>query len=230
MTYELFDDVDWDDPDAEPSIPDASEANLETVSRMLAAMRRLTNRIAEYEILHQNELARLSEQKERVVGPTRRRLDWLRSTVEQYAVRSFLDFDKTKIGTPNGTISSNQTKPVLTVDDERAGNYWEDLDPDLVSWKPKVDVKKLRAKLDRMIADGELEQVIVSTSGEHVVIPAGAAWRKPFGQFESGQFWRPPVVDTETGEVAPGGEYLPGVTWAPSGTDGCGRNIHIVLS
>jgi len=50
----LFDDADWIDVDDEsdPHIPDASEANIEMVSRMMASIRKLSTQLAEYEVLH----------------------------------------------------------------------------------------------------------------------------------------------------------------------------------
>ena len=229
----MFDDADWIDVDDEsdPHIPDASEANIEMVSRMMASIRKLSTQLAEYEVLHVAEQRRLDEQHAKVAGPIVRRIRHLQTVVESYGVRSFLDFKKTKIATPNGTITSRVTKPKLVVDDHEAGNFWQEEDPSLVDWKPKVLVAPLRAKLDQMEVNGEIYRCVVTDEGEMIgeqLIKPGEEYRQ---EFELNQTGRYRIVGFKAPEDDPNMEpYIPGVFWEPSGTLGSGRNFHVVIA
>jgi hypothetical protein len=215
----------------------AADANIDAVSRMMSAMRRLNAEIAEYDRLDAAERRRLDTARDRAIGPLVRRVEFLAGIVQDYAVRAFLDFGKTRLATPNGTITSNPTQPALVVDDDVAGQFFETTERvDLVAWKPKVPVKDLRTWLETAEANGELVRCIVTTTDdgvEELDLPPGHVYRFPFTDAETGRWRIPgggqePTPDVAHEVVGAGPDrYLPGVTWSPSGTGASGRNFHI---
>jgi hypothetical protein len=213
---------------------DASDKNLDVISRMLSALRRLNAEVAAYDKLDAIERRRLDRQRDVMVGPMVRRIGYLQMTITSFAVMSYRDFGKTRIGTPNGTITSNATKPALTVDDEVAGQWFETTDRGtLVKWAPKVPVNDLRDWLNQACHDGELVRCIVTTrtidtaEGDVVevtetVIAPDVVWRKPFAPDQTGRYRVAGDPNDPNHET-----YLPGVYWGPSGEDATGRNFHV---
>lgn len=225
------------DDDVEPSLPDASTLNLDLASRMMGALRHLNHRVAEYAVLDEAERRRLDAAREKAIGPVVRRIRSIEQSLTDYAVKSFLDFDKTKLATPNGVISSNSTLPKLVVDDKEAGNYFENEDPSLVVWTPKILMGDLRKWLLKGEEDGTLIRQVLTDDPDSDQIgvidaPSTKPYRTPFGPHDRG-VWRivgGGVYDTENGPEDRGPAYVPGVEWRPSGDGSVGRNFHITLS
>jgi hypothetical protein len=209
--------VDEDDPGVR-KIPSLTEMNLETVSRMLSALRRLYRQLAEYDQLHVAEQRRIDEQHARVVKPIVRRVEDLEASLHQFAVKAYLDENRTRIATPNGIISSSKTKPLLDFGDG-AGDWLHELAPQTVEYVPKIDKTHARQLLDHLVDSGVLERVIVGAvtpEGLDITVVTELPKQR---MTEPGRFR---VVKT--------GELVPGITWSTSGEHGVGRNFRVDAS
>lgn len=218
-----------EDPD---ETPESRLMSVERVNAMLGRWYRLQAEIDEYDRMHEAEIKRLTERRARAIGPVEKRVGRIRSAVEQFAVRSFLDFGKTNLRVPNGDI---QSRPVVAaIDYDGQGLFkWAvehgEFD-DMIELRPHFDLKKLRKWLDERVEKGHLQRLVVwegIDGPEFEVIDEKDGWHQEFPDGWTGVwFW------TETGAEEYGrneGEMLPGVNWAPKGTLGSGRNFKVKL-
>lgn len=231
--------TDADAPPDDPRWPvGPPTSSRERLNGVLGRLYRLRHEIDDYDALHNAEIARLKVRRQTAVGPLERRTRRLERFAEIFAVRAWLDFGQTGHRVPNGDITS---RPVLftidKTDSEVAEAPWSPLLPDgTIELRPWVDMKKLRAWLDAQTAAGFLQRMVSKPSTdpdadeEHVefyLVDEKEGWPWVFADgFEGVWFW------TEDGAAEHGtehGEILDGVTWAPNGTDGSGRNFKIKL-
>lgn len=223
MTELIPDDVEYDDPDWSPP-SDAAVANIEQVSRMLGALRRLHAEVADYDRLHQAEIERLDLQRRTVLGAPLNRIDFLESTITRFGVRAFADFGKTKFGTPNGIIKSSATKPAIDVDDAAAAEwvafFQTAAQPPLVEYRPKVFLDTARDLLGWLEEQKEIVRILtVDGDDAYVEFAPGDFPQRLLEPRETGRWYEPAT-----------GELVPGFTWRTTGTDGVGRNFRIVLA
>lgn len=219
-----------DDVESPETPPDSPVASVERVNAVLGRWHRLEAEIEAYDRLHRAEIERLDQRRQATVGPIERRIARLRRSVEQFAVQSFLTFGKTNLHVPNGDITSRPVVPAIERDDQVAHRWMSTIDDLNDAWEfvPKIDLRKLRSWLDERLAVGHLQRLVGHRGGDwFVTVDEEQGWHSEFGPDEVGYwFW------TETGAEAYGtreGEMLPGVTWAPKGTLGSGRNFKVKL-
>lgn len=230
------DDIDYAEADAEqdyPHLPDAADASLDQVSRMLRALRRITAKLAEYNALHAAELTRLDSQRERHTGPLVKRYSELHHALESYGRRAFQDFGKTRIATPNGTIIvGRQLVDELDIDDPSVVAEVPWFSP-LAQARVIIPKDELRAKLAELIETGFVRRAIRGRSAIRLREPAPDVYEilagderrtTPLRLGETGVFVRV-LVDTVNSTNSY--EEIPGLRWAPVGTDGLGRNVKV---
>lgn len=226
---EGFDHPPEEDPD---QAPESRLLSVERVNAMLGRWYRLKAEIEEYDRMHEAEIRRLTERRMAAIGPVEKRVNRIRYAVEQFAVRSFLDFGKTTLRVPNGDISSRAVVPDIDYDRDKLYDWAVEHGEfdDMVELRPHFDMKKLRAWLDERVAQGHIERLVIwegIDGTEFEVVDEKVGWHSEFVGTQQGVwFW------TETGAEEYGrneGEMLPGVTWSPKGTLGSGRNFKVKL-
>lgn len=226
---EGFDHPPEEDPD---ETAETRLMSVERVNAMLGRWYRLQAEIDEYDRLHDAEIKRLTERRAQAIGPVENRVGRIRYAIEQFAVRSFLDFGKTSLRVPNGDI---QSRPVVPAIDYEGQELFEwavehgEFD-DIIELRPWFDMKKLRKWLDDRVAQGHLQRLVIwegIDGPEFEVVDEEKGWH---GEFFDG--WKGAWFWTETGADEYGrneGELLPGVSWSPKGTLGSGRNFKVKL-
>lgn len=206
--------------------------SVERVNAMLGRWYRLQLDVDEYDRLHKAEIQRLKDRRDRAVGPVERRINRIRNAVEQFAVRSFLDFGKTSLRVPNGDIESRPVVISIDYDAEKLFKWAVDHGEfdDIIELKPTFDMKKLRAWLEARVEEGHLQRLVVwegADGPEFELVDEKVGWHNEFLAGQEGVwFW------TETGATEYGreeGQMLPGLTWSPKGTLGSGRNFKVKL-
>lgn len=217
-------------PDDEP-VESPLVMPIERVNALLGRWYRLQADVDDYDRLHNAEIERLSLRREAAVGPIERRIRRIQTAVEEFAVRSFLDFGKTSHRVPNGDIKSRPVVPGIEYDGKELFDWTVGMSAfdDICELRPWFDKKKLRAWLDRQVELGHIERLVIhDQSYDHFqVVDETVGWHSEFPPGYIGVwFW------TETGAEEFGmteGEILRGVTWSPNGTFGSGRNFKVTL-
>lgn len=220
--------------------PDAASMAAADVSRMLGALRRLTSRLADYDVLHARELARLDERRTKLIGPVADRIAALEQALRDYGLRAYEDFGKTGtiLATPNGSIRCG--RPLvseLSIKDDTVEEWLKWLAPDAVTYKAKIGKADLRFHLEQGVDKGQYRQAIVLDRGPDgvvvlvVVDPAEhpMGWHGEFTDEQTG-IWIRPHESTwpDAGEIiTDASRIVQGVTWHPTGERGCGRNFTI---
>lgn len=229
--------------------PDPASMAADDVNRMLGSLRRLMGRVADYDLLHIAELGRLQARRDKMVGPVIERVQALEQTLRDYGVRAFTDFGKTGtiLAAPNGSIRAGRELVTdLSIHDAAVEPWLKPLAPDAVSYTPKVSKADLRYHLEQGVIAGTYRQAIVvdrATSGVVAicVLEPGAKWSGLFDDRWAGVWVRPThnaaahpfdVSWPAQGEVIPDpdGAIVAGVTWKPTGEQGCGRSFTIDIS
>lgn len=215
-------DSDLDDVDLPP---DASTLALPDVDRMLRAMRSIQKELDTYQHMHQIEVDRLAERYHQVCGPLKDRLDQLEQAVTQFGVKTWVDFGKTSMHLPNGSITSRKVSDPLTVDSnnetlrEFVTRHCPGDTAAAIGVTYKVFTGPLRSLLDQMESDGLVVRAV--RNGEHLFTidsPDGEPprWSRRMEPGEVGVY-----VDGGTGEI------IPGITWEYGGDLGSGRNFTV---
>lgn len=228
--------------------PDPASMAADDVNRMLGALRRLMGRVADYDLLHVAELARLDARREKMVGPVIARIESLEGTLRDYALRAFTDYGKTGtiLAAPNGSIRAGRELVTdLSIADDKVEAWLKPLAPDAVTYKPQVSKADLRYHLEQGVIAGWYRQAIVVDRGMSgviviAVLEPGARWSGLFDERWAGVWVRPEHAGAgklgvaswpEQGEVITDtGRILDGVTWKPTGEQGCGRTFTIDIS
>jgi len=202
--------------------PDPSSMAAVDISRQLGALRRLYAHLGSYEQLHLAEVERLEARRDVLTGPLVERIQRIEAALRQYALRSFLDFGKTGtiLATPNGVIrASRELVPELSIDHAEVAKWIGRFTPNpaaVVEMKPVVRVAQFRPLLAKLEQTGELRRAIICDGGEPKIIEPGTGFTRPFDPGEVG-------VWLDRDNLA-----LVGVTWEPSGVEGCGHDFTIV--
>jgi hypothetical protein len=210
-------DVDWDGWDA-------SAAQLDDISRLLAVRRHLTADIRTYDRMEMAELQRLRAARERALGPTERRLAWIEDEIKRFAVATWRRTNKTRWATPNGIIASRSRVHEITIDNE---DLVLDGIPDeselllggdpLFEIRTKIFVKQLRKLLDQLVADKKLTRLVLDgdplSPDASYLVDEEEGWTREFSENEHG-YW-----------MKEDGLLVSGVRWSPVGTDGTGRSF-----
>ena len=171
--------------------PDAASLAADDVSRMLGGLRRLMARAADYQLLHDRELARLEARRAELVGPVIARIERLEQTLKEYGLRAYLDFGKTGtiLVTPNGSIkASRPLVPGLQVDDAKVAEWLSPLASAAVTYHPKVSKSAARTHLEQGEQDGSYRRAIVIEQDGRFIVIALIGDRPWLGEMEPG--WR----------------------------------------
>lgn len=222
----LIDEYEGADTDFAP--PDAASLNADTVSRLFWVLRRLHAKVADYDKLHLAELARLERRREALVGPVINRIVSIEASLRQYGLRAHLDFGKTGtiLATPNGSIkSSRPLVPELSIADRVVAVWLRPLNPDAVFDEPKVGKGALREFLEAGEEHDQYRRAIDKGMGLGglVVLDKGQVWLEPFEDNWRGVWVKVDVLGVEV-------EVVAGVSWKPSGEQGCGRTFTLVAA
>lgn len=227
--------------------PDPASMAADDVNRMLGSLRRLMGRVADYDLLHLAELARLEARRDKMVGPVIARIETLEQTLRDYGVRAFTDFGKTGtiLAAPNGSIRAGRELVTdLSIADDKVEPWLKPLAPDAVTYKPQVSKADLRYHLEQGVIASNYRQAIVVDRGLSgviviAVLEPGARWSGEFGDGWVGVWVRPDHAAgklgvaswPEQGEmIIPEFTVVQGVTWKPTGEQGCGRTFTIDIS
>lgn len=214
--YRGYDDSDAPD-DEQP--PDPATLDLPRVSGMLRRLRGLYRELAGYEQLHADELARLADTHERYAGPLAARIRSLEAVLRAYAVRSFVDFGKTKVTTPNGVITASRPLiPVLDVIDEDLAQWTQVAS--IVETKPKIPVAKLRALLTQLEAADRVRRALLRKD-ELTILDQGGELLRPLDADEEGVYLERMAAEDDPWLL------IEGLRWSPAGYDGSGRTFTV---
>lgn len=211
---------DGDVPDDDDSwAPDPSTLAAPQVSKMLRVLRNMYAELADYELLHRGELARLAATHERHAGPVVKRIKSLEASLRSYALRSYIDFGKTRTVTPNGAITAS--RPLVTeltiVDEDLA--QWATVAP-IVESRAKVPVGKLRPLLERLEAEDRVHRALM-VDGELTILDTSQDLMRPLRPGETGVYVERPADDADPWLL------IEGLTWSPPGYDGSGRTFTV---